>query len=97
VKYQNKKNQNYKSSGSYHTEEAGTDKKKGGGMARRKQEIALQQEIETQEEWEDVMSKEGLYGNIKEKVFLEMKNYTLQGIEKPTNRVDLHLIKNAII
>ncbi|XP_069108063.1 thioredoxin domain-containing protein 3 homolog isoform X5 [Argopecten irradians] len=30
-------------------------------MARRKQEIQLQQEIETQEEWEDVMSKEGLY------------------------------------
>ncbi|XP_060065627.1 thioredoxin domain-containing protein 3 homolog [Ylistrum balloti] len=30
-------------------------------MARRKQEIQLQQEIETQEEWEDIMSKEGLY------------------------------------
>ncbi|XP_069108090.1 thioredoxin domain-containing protein 3 homolog isoform X31 [Argopecten irradians] len=36
------------------------DKKKAS-MARRKQEIQLQQEIETQEEWEDVMSKEGLY------------------------------------
>ncbi|XP_061183794.1 thioredoxin domain-containing protein 6-like isoform X2 [Saccostrea echinata] len=30
-------------------------------MARRKQEAQLQQEIETQEEWEDMLSKEGLY------------------------------------
>ncbi|OWF51269.1 Thioredoxin domain-containing protein 3-like [Mizuhopecten yessoensis] len=37
------------------------DQKKGSTMARRKQEIQLQQEIETQEEWEDIMSKEGLY------------------------------------
>ncbi|XP_033727952.1 thioredoxin domain-containing protein 3 homolog isoform X28 [Pecten maximus] len=37
------------------------DKKKASNMARRKQEIQLQQEIETQEEWEDIMSKEGLY------------------------------------
>ncbi|XP_052812769.1 thioredoxin domain-containing protein 6-like isoform X13 [Mya arenaria] len=36
--------------------------KKGGipGMARKGKEIALQQEIETQEEWEDMLSKEGL-------------------------------------
>lgn len=31
-------------------------------MARRKQEAQLQQEIETQEEWEDMLSKEGLFG-----------------------------------
>jgi hypothetical protein len=31
-------------------------------MARKKQEIALQAEIETQEEWEDMLSKEGLTG-----------------------------------
>uniref|UniRef100_A0A8W8L7M3 Nucleoside diphosphate kinase-like domain-containing protein n=1 Tax=Magallana gigas TaxID=29159 RepID=A0A8W8L7M3_MAGGI len=30
-------------------------------MARRKQEAQLQQEIETQEEWEDMLSKEGLF------------------------------------
>ena len=29
-------------------------------MARKKQEIALQVEIETQEEWEEMLSKEGL-------------------------------------
>ena len=32
-------------------------------MARKKQEIALQQMIETQEEWEEAMTKEGLLGN----------------------------------
>lgn len=32
-------------------------------MARKKQEIALQLEIETQEEWEELLSKEGLIGN----------------------------------
>lgn len=32
-------------------------------MARKKQEIALQTEVETQEEWEDLLSKEGLTGN----------------------------------
>ena len=31
-------------------------------MARKKQEIALQVEIETQEEWEEMLSKEGLTG-----------------------------------
>lgn len=31
-------------------------------MARRKTEAQLQQEIETQEEWEDMLSKEGLFG-----------------------------------
>lgn len=31
-------------------------------MARRKQEIALQMQIETQEEWEELMAKEGLNG-----------------------------------
>mgnify|MGYP001796435172 FL=1 len=31
-------------------------------MARKKQEIALQQEIETQEEWEEALTKEGLLG-----------------------------------
>ena len=31
-------------------------------MARKKQEIALQTMIETQEEWEDMLSKEGLLG-----------------------------------
>lgn len=31
-------------------------------MARKKQEIALQAEIETQEEWEEMLSKEGLTG-----------------------------------
>jgi len=31
-------------------------------MARKKQEIALQQEIETQEEWEELLTKEGLIG-----------------------------------
>jgi thiol-disulfide isomerase/thioredoxin len=29
-------------------------------MARKKAEIALQQELETQEEWEDYLAKEGL-------------------------------------
>lgn len=32
-------------------------------MARRRQEIALQIEIETQEEWNEVVNKEGLTGN----------------------------------
>ncbi|XP_053385451.1 thioredoxin domain-containing protein 6-like isoform X19 [Mercenaria mercenaria] len=36
------------------------EKKKGGGMARKGKEIQLQREIETQEEWEDMLSKEGL-------------------------------------
>lgn len=31
-------------------------------MARKKQEIALQTEIETQEEWEEMLTKEGLVG-----------------------------------
>lgn len=31
-------------------------------MARKKQEIQLLREIETQEEWEDIMAKEGLWG-----------------------------------
>ena len=31
-------------------------------MARKKQEIALQVEIETQEEWEEMLAKEGLSG-----------------------------------
>jgi hypothetical protein len=31
-------------------------------MARKGKEIQLQQEIETQEEWEDMLSKEGLCG-----------------------------------
>lgn len=33
-------------------------------MARKKQEIALQTEIESQEEWEEVLAKEGLTSNI---------------------------------
>ena len=32
-------------------------------MARRGKEQALQQELETQEEWEEMLSKEGLCGN----------------------------------
>lgn len=32
-------------------------------MARRRQEIALQTEIETQEEWIEALNKEGLTGN----------------------------------
>ena len=32
-------------------------------MARRRQEIALQVEIETQEEWNDAINKEGLTGD----------------------------------
>jgi hypothetical protein len=32
-------------------------------MARRRQEIALQTEIETQEEWTEALNKEGLTGN----------------------------------
>lgn len=31
-------------------------------MARKKQEIALQIEVETQEEWEEMLGKEGLFG-----------------------------------
>lgn len=31
-------------------------------MARKKQEIALQLEIETQEQWEELLAKEGLIG-----------------------------------
>ena len=38
------------------------EKKKGGSMAQRRKEQQLQQEIETQEEWEDMLSKEGLCG-----------------------------------
>ena len=38
------------------------EKKKGGGMGTRRKEQQLQQEIETQEEWEDMLSKEGLCG-----------------------------------
>jgi hypothetical protein len=34
-------------------------------MARRRQEIALQTEIETQEEWNESINKEGLTGNEK--------------------------------
>ncbi len=33
-------------------------------MARKKQEIALQVEVETQEEWEEMLSKEGLTGQL---------------------------------
>ena len=33
-------------------------------MARRKHETQLQQEIETTEEWEELMAKEGLFGNL---------------------------------
>ncbi|XP_067686637.1 thioredoxin domain-containing protein 6-like isoform X8 [Haliotis asinina] len=36
-------------------------KKKAAKMARRKQEIQLQQEIETAEEWEEMIAKEGLW------------------------------------
>jgi hypothetical protein len=32
-------------------------------MARRRQEIALQTELETQEEWNDAINKEGLTGD----------------------------------
>jgi hypothetical protein len=32
-------------------------------MARRRQEIALQTEVETQDEWNDVINKEGLTGD----------------------------------
>ena len=38
------------------------EKKKAGGMGTRRKEQQLQQEIETQEEWEDMLSKEGLCG-----------------------------------
>ncbi len=33
------------------------------GMARRRQEIALQTEIESQEEWNEAVNKEGLTGD----------------------------------
>jgi hypothetical protein len=33
-------------------------------MARRRQEIALQAELETQDEWNETISKEGLTGRI---------------------------------
>ena len=33
-------------------------------MARKKAEIQLQQVIETQEEWEEMLAKEGLTGNV---------------------------------
>ncbi|XP_046555994.1 LOW QUALITY PROTEIN: thioredoxin domain-containing protein 3 homolog [Haliotis rubra] len=36
-------------------------KKKAAKMARRKQEVQLQQEIETAEEWEEMIAKEGLW------------------------------------
>ncbi|KAL5005973.1 hypothetical protein ScPMuIL_017131 [Solemya velum] len=36
-------------------------KKDKGAMARKKQEIQLQQEIETQDEWEEMLGKEGLF------------------------------------
>jgi hypothetical protein len=32
-------------------------------MARRRQEIALQTEVETQEEWNEAVNKEGLTGD----------------------------------
>ena len=32
-------------------------------MARRRQEIALQTEVETQEEWNETVNKEGLTGD----------------------------------
>ena len=31
-------------------------------MAKKKQEIQLLREIESQEEWEDIMAKEGVWG-----------------------------------
>lgn len=34
-------------------------------MARRRQEVALQTEIETQEEWNETVNKEGLTGKLK--------------------------------
>lgn len=40
----------------------GPKKRDKGGMARRKQEVQLQQEIETQDEWEEMLGKDGLYG-----------------------------------
>ncbi len=38
-------------------------------MARRRGEIALQAEIETQEEWEDMLAKEGVTGRSNLTVF----------------------------
>lgn len=48
-------------------------------MARRKQEAQLQQEIETQEEWEDMLSKEGLFGkNFNNLHFPQIISFTFQ-------------------
>jgi len=44
-------------------------------MARKGKEIALQQEIETQEEWEDMLSKEGLCGMWFSLVNLKILNF----------------------
>ena len=40
-------------------------------MARKKQEVALQVEIETQEEWEEMLAKEGLTGNVVQYLFIQ--------------------------
>jgi hypothetical protein len=45
-------------------------------MARRKQEIALQQEVETNEDWDELLNKEGLIGkNLEKKSLFFLKSF----------------------
>lgn len=58
-------------------------------MARRKQEVALQQEVETNEDWDELLNKEGLIG--KNQTFFLLKNHIV--IESKISK----LIKYKII
>ena len=44
-------------------------------MARKKQDIALQVEIETQEEWEEMLAKEGLTGKLEKHAWISSNLY----------------------
>ena len=60
-------------------------------MARKKQEIALQSEIETQEEWEDMLTKEGVTGrNFKQRHFTVLRLFrttSLKNLESPKRKL----------
>ena len=48
-------------------------------MARRRQEVALQTEIETQEEWNETVNKEGLTGKEYHIIHCFDRSFSLSG------------------
>ena len=58
-------------------------------MARRRQEIALQTEIETQEEWNEAVNKEGLTGNEKQRFFTRVFSFVWP--------IELSLVENSLL